>query len=165
MLYTANVGDARAVLYRGGKALRLSHDHKASDPLEQKRIRNAGGFVSNDRVNGILAVARSLGDHELKEYIIGEPHVSRTVLKMEGENAEDTILVLACDGVWDVLSDQQVCEIADRHVDAQEAAKIITEKAIECGSSDNISVIVVYLQRRRPAAIADNTPKTEEAHD
>lgn len=151
------------MLYRNKKALRLSQDHKASDPLEQRRIRSAGGFVTNDRVNGILAVARSLGDHEMKEYVIGEPHVSRTVLNMEGEGAEDSILVLACDGVWDVLSDQQVCEMADEYVDPQEAAKAITEKAIEEGSTDNISVIVVYLQRRRPAIM--ETLEEESPHN
>lgn len=143
-MYTGNVGDARAVLYRGGKALRLSHDHKASDPLEQKRIKDAGGFVSNDRVNGILAVARSLGDHEMKDFVIGEPFTSRIEL-----DDEDSILVLACDGVWDILDDQTVCEVADQYNDPLEAAKVITDRSIEEGSSDNISTMVVYLQRRK----------------
>jgi protein phosphatase PTC1 len=144
VLYTGNVGDARAVLFRDRAALRLSHDHKASDPLEQKRIKDAGGFVTNDRVNGILAVARSLGDHEMKEFVIGEPHTSRTEL-----DAKDTVLVLACDGVWDILDDQAVCEMADQYSDPLDAAKAITDRSIEEGSSDNISTMVVYLQRRR----------------
>jgi len=145
VLYTGNVGDARAILFRSGKALRLSHDHKASDPLEQRRIKDAGGFVNNDRVNGILAVARSLGDHELKDYVIGVPYVSRVDL----DSDEDTILVLACDGVWDTLDDQTVCEIADGYKDPMQAAVEITQRAIEEGSSDNITVMVVYLKRRR----------------
>ena len=53
VLYTANVGDARAVLNRGGLAVRLSCDHKGSDPLETRRVVEAGGFVMNNRVNGI----------------------------------------------------------------------------------------------------------------
>lgn len=52
MLYTANVGDARAVLCRAGKAVRLTYDHKGSDSQEAKRITDAGGFVMNNRVNG-----------------------------------------------------------------------------------------------------------------
>lgn len=52
VLYTANVGDARAVLCRAGKAVRLTYDHKGSDSQEAKRITDAGGFVMNNRVNG-----------------------------------------------------------------------------------------------------------------
>jgi protein phosphatase PTC1 len=54
VLYTANVGDARVVLGRGGKAIRLSYDHKGSDVNEQRRIQESGGFMMNSRVNGFL---------------------------------------------------------------------------------------------------------------
>lgn len=56
VLYTANVGDARAVLCRKGRAVRLTYDHKGSDPQEAKRITDAGGFVMNNRVNGELGL-------------------------------------------------------------------------------------------------------------
>lgn len=55
VLYTANVGDARIVLCRGGKALRLSYDHKGSDENESRRVSNAGGLILNNRVNGRLS--------------------------------------------------------------------------------------------------------------
>jgi len=55
VLYAANAGDARAVLCRGGEALRLTYDHKGSDPQETRRIQNAGGYMMNNRVNGQCA--------------------------------------------------------------------------------------------------------------
>ena len=93
-LYTANVGDARAVLSRGGRAVRLTYDHKGSDAKEAKRITDAGGFVMNNRVNGVLAVTRSLGDSAMKEFVVGSPYTTETTL---GEN--DDYLIVACDGV------------------------------------------------------------------
>ena len=100
VLYCANAGDARGVLSRNGKAERLTHDHKATDKAEEKRIRNAGGIVFRGRVFGTLAISRSLGDHlsydglHLKELVIGTPFVSRTEL-----NDNDEFCIIACDGV------------------------------------------------------------------
>ncbi|KAJ2710186.1 mgpp2cl-1, protein phosphatase 2C-like protein 1, partial [Coemansia sp. Cherry 401B] len=66
ILYCANVGDARAVLSRGGTAKRLTYDHKGDDAHEIDRISEAGGYVFNGRVNGVLAVTRALGDSSMK---------------------------------------------------------------------------------------------------
>jgi protein phosphatase PTC1 len=94
VLYTANAGDARGVLCRAGKAVRLTYDHKGSDKQEAKRITDAGGFVMSGRVNGVLAVTRSLGDSAMKEFVVGAPYTTETELC-----DEDEFLVLACDGV------------------------------------------------------------------
>lgn len=94
VLYTANAGDARAVLSRGGKAVRLTYDHKGNDKQEAKRIMDAGGFVMGGRVNGILAVTRSLGDSSMKEYVVGSPYTTETEL-----SDDDEFLIIACDGV------------------------------------------------------------------
>jgi protein phosphatase PTC1 len=94
VLYTANAGDARGVLCRGGKAMRLTYDHKGSDKQEAKRITDAGGFVMSGRVNGVLAVTRSLGDSSMKEYVVGAPYTTETELC-----DDDEFLILACDGV------------------------------------------------------------------
>lgn len=98
VLYTANVGDARAVLCRGGKAVRLTYDHKGSDKQEAKRIMDAGGFVMNNRVNGVLNVTRSLGDSSMKEFVVGSPYTTETEL-----GSEDEFLIIACDGVRKAL--------------------------------------------------------------
>jgi protein phosphatase PTC1 len=95
VLYTANVGDARIVLCRNGKALRLSYDHKGSDEYETKRISNAGGLILNNRVNGVLAVTRALGDTYMKQLVTGHPYTTETVIQPE----LDEFIVLACDGV------------------------------------------------------------------
>jgi protein phosphatase PTC1 len=95
VLYTANVGDARIVLCRNGKALRLSYDHKGSDENEGKRISNAGGLILNNRVNGVLAVTRALGDAYLKDLVTGHPYTTETVIQPDA----DEFIILACDGV------------------------------------------------------------------
>lgn len=95
VLYTANVGDARVVLCRNGKALRLSYDHKGSDENEGKRVAGAGGLILNNRVNGVLAVTRALGDAYMKELVTGHPYTTETVIQPD----IDEFLILACDGV------------------------------------------------------------------
>jgi len=99
VLYCANAGDARGVLCRGGKAIRLTYDHKGSDKQEAKRIMDAGGFVMSGRVNGVLAVTRSLGDSSMKEFVVGSPYTTETELF-----DEDEFVILACDGVSSILT-------------------------------------------------------------
>jgi protein phosphatase PTC1 len=99
VLYTANVGDARIVLCRNGKALRLSYDHKGMDENEGRRISKAGGLILNNRVNGVLAVTRALGDSYLKDLVTGHPYTTETVIQPD----QDEFLILACDGVSQAL--------------------------------------------------------------
>lgn len=82
-------------------AKRLSHDHTAEDPDEQARIQAAGGFVSRGRVLGILAVARSFGDHGMKDFVSAQPHLCEVELgDSEGEKSsiKHPFFILACDG-------------------------------------------------------------------
>lgn len=66
-LYCANAGDSRACLYtKAGKVIELSHDHKPDNDGELKRVKAAGGFVEDGRVQGIIAVSRAIGDWEYK---------------------------------------------------------------------------------------------------
>jgi protein phosphatase PTC1 len=137
-LFTANVGDARVVINRGGKAFRLSHDHKASDREEAKRITDSGGFVAYNRVNGILSVTRALGDHAMKEWVVCDPHYSEIVL-----NDKDQYLILACDGIWDVLTDQDAVDLIKDETSAQAMCEKLLKTALSKGSTDNISVMVL----------------------
>jgi protein phosphatase PTC1 len=87
----------------------------------------------------MLAITRALGDADLKEYVSGRPFTSEVVL----DPSMDTHLILACDGLWDVVTDKECIDyIVDQH-DPAEAAHILVDFALEQGSTDNISVIVV----------------------
>ncbi|GAA5888725.1 hypothetical protein JCM5296_000083 [Sporobolomyces johnsonii] len=139
-LYTANAGDARAVLARNGTAVRLSHDHKATDAKEAERIDQAGGFVMNQRVNGYLAVTRALGDSAMKQFVVGSPYTTETTL-----GPEDEWLIIACDGLWDVCTDQEAVDLIMGLNDPQEASDKLLQHALNSHSTDNISVLVVAL--------------------
>ena len=67
VLYVANAGDSRAILVnKAGKVIELSYDHKPDNEGEMIRIKAAGGFVDDGRVQGIIAVSRAIGDWEYK---------------------------------------------------------------------------------------------------
>ncbi|GAC74541.1 hypothetical protein PANT_12d00022 [Moesziomyces antarcticus T-34] len=138
VLYTANVGDTRAVLCRNGQAVRLTYDHKGSDAQEAKRITDAGGFVMNNRVNGVLAVTRSLGDSNMKEFVVGSPYTTETVL-----GSEDSFLIIACDGLWDVAEDQEAVDRIRDIQDPQQAAEKLVQHALSEFSTDNTSIMVI----------------------
>jgi serine/threonine protein phosphatase PrpC len=140
--HVANLGDTRAVLSRGGKAVRLSHDHKPVD--EEERIRELGGYVigkTTQRVNGMLGVPRSIGDFFVKPYVSEEPFVN-----VVPRQADDDFIMLACDGVWDELDDQRVVDICKKEPSAQAAAIRVRDYAFMAGSEDNISTVLVLLR-------------------
>ncbi|KAJ7189612.1 phosphatase 2C-like domain-containing protein [Mycena haematopus] len=145
VLYCANAGDARGVLCRAGKAVRLTYDHKGSDKQEAKRITDAGGFVMSGRVNGVLAVTRSLGDSSMKEFVVGAPYTTETELC-----DEDEFLILACDGLWDVTSDQAAVDLIRDVEDAQVASQMLLKDALANHTSDNITVLVVRFKNSPP---------------
>ncbi|EFX02868.1 protein phosphatase [Grosmannia clavigera kw1407] len=143
VLYTANVGDARIILCRGGKALRLSYDHKGSDENEGRRIANAGGLILNNRVNGVLAVTRALGDTYIKDLVTGHPYTTETVIQPE----TDEFIIIACDGLWDVCTDQDAVNLVRNVQDPAAAAKMLVDHALAHFSTDNLSCMIVRLDR------------------
>nr|AAL16163.1 AT5g59220/mnc17_110 [Arabidopsis thaliana] len=108
-IIVANCGDSRAVLCRNGKAIALSSDHKPDRPDELDRIQAAGGRViywDGPRVLGVLAMSRAIGDNYLKPYVISRPEVTVT----DRANGDD-FLILASDGLWDVVSNETACSV------------------------------------------------------
>lgn len=139
-LTVASVGDSRCVLCRNRKAVRLTTDHKPDIPEEQQYIESKGGIVQGGRVSGMLAVSRALGDGLFNELV--NPTPSFTYGKL---SEDDSFMILACDGVWDVMKDQEAVDLIATEIDPLVAAKKIRDKAYEKHSQDNISVIVVFL--------------------
>ncbi|KAL8156000.1 putative protein phosphatase 2C 10 [Apium graveolens] len=140
-LWVANVGDSRAVLSRRGQAIQMSVDHEPN--TERGSIENKGGFVSNmpgdvARVNGQLAVSRAFGDKNLKNHLRSDPDVTNANI-----DGDTDLLVLASDGVWKVMSNQEAVDIAIKIKNPQKAAKQLSIEALYRESKDDISCVVV----------------------
>eukprot|EP00984_Skeletonema_dohrnii_P023904 scaffold13011_cov71-Skeletonema_dohrnii-CCMP3373.AAC.1 len=197
-IHAANAGDARAVLSStiarsasskiafnndtANTAVRITQDHKSTDASEIERIKAAGGTMIRNRVMGILAVARSLGDHGLKEFVIAKPYLSSTVVKIVNDDDNDMggndnngksnaqpvmtnnnnsstshpytngeFLIVACDGLWDVMEDDEAVDAVRAHVAKNgmacrtDVASILVNEALERGSTDNVTVVVYWL--------------------
>ncbi|CAM8919492.1 unnamed protein product [Rhodiola kirilowii] len=163
-IIVANCGDSRAVLCRGGKAIPLSSDHKPDRPDELERIESAGGRViywEGARVLGVLAMSRAIGDNYLKPYVICEPEVTTT-----DRTAEDECLIIASDGLWDVVSNETACGVAKMCLSGKglknspwaaagdesdkacaDTSMLLTKLALARHSTDNVSVVVVDLRK------------------
>uniref|UniRef100_A0A0D6R6R4 protein-serine/threonine phosphatase n=1 Tax=Araucaria cunninghamii TaxID=56994 RepID=A0A0D6R6R4_ARACU len=143
-LWVANVGDSRAILSQRGRAIQLSVDHEPS--TERRSIENKGGFVSNipgdvPRVNGQLAVSRAFGDRSLKSHLRSDPDVKEWDIDSETE-----FLILASDGLWKVMENQEAIDFVSKIRDPQMAAKQLTSEALKRESKDDISCIVVQFR-------------------
>jgi protein phosphatase 1B len=112
-IFLINCGDSRAILVRNSRVELSTFDHKPSQLRERKRIHNAGGLVALQRVNGGLATSRSLGDLEYKnvksldahqQFVISKPDIYPIAKDANG----DQFIILACDGIWDVMSNEDV---------------------------------------------------------
>ncbi|KAF6260497.1 phosphatase 2C-like domain-containing protein [Scenedesmus sp. NREL 46B-D3] len=168
-LIVANAGDSIALLARGGGSRRLSVEHRLDNAAEAERILEAGGRLvrlqpgASPRVMGTSnqtrfkgsMVTRSLGDFAFKHpqaLLSAEPHVAQQELA-----PSDKLVVLASDGVSDVLPDDDLLGVAMTALEqtrnctnsgsalAKAAATVIMNAALEAGSHDNITVVAMLL--------------------
>uniref|UniRef100_A0A0E0C4P0 protein-serine/threonine phosphatase n=1 Tax=Oryza meridionalis TaxID=40149 RepID=A0A0E0C4P0_9ORYZ len=140
-IYVANVGDSRTVMSKAGKAIALSSDHKPNRKDERKRIENAGGVVTWSgtwRVGGVLAMSRAFGNRFLKRFVVAEPEVQEQEIDDDLE-----FLILASDGLWDVVSNEHAVAFVKAEEGPEAAARKLAEIAFARGSTDNITCIVV----------------------
>ncbi|XP_062148046.1 protein phosphatase 2C 50 isoform X2 [Alnus glutinosa] len=170
-IVVANCGDSRAVLCRGKVPMPLSVDHKPDREDEHARIEAAGGKViqwNGSRVFGVLATSRSIGDRYLKPWVIPDPEVM-----LVPRAKQDECLILASDGLWDVMTNEEACDVARKRIflwhkkhgnslpverggvdpAPQAAAECLLRLALQKGSKDNITVIVIDLKAQRKLKI------------
>lgn len=165
-----NTGDSRIVIGGAQGVKFASKDHKPMDEGERKRITNAGGFVEMGRVCGNLAVSRALGDYEYKD---------RTDLPAEDQkitvnpdmtiverSADDSFVIIACDGIWDVMTNEQAFEFVkyyhNRSRSSIEMAELLLDHCLKAGSKDNMSVIVIVLPGAPKPAMSPSGETEEE---
>lgn len=155
-IISANVGDSRAILCRSGKAVDLTKDHKPTAEGERKRILKAGGmiFLDDTGVHRVmnLSLSRAIGDGFSKPIVSPEPDIRRFRVEEDG----DEFCLLACDGLWDVMSSQDAVNFVKAKLAAtppdqlaetrQQMAKEIVQEAMRLGSADNTSVVMVWLK-------------------
>ncbi|CAO2818080.1 unnamed protein product [Amaranthus hypochondriacus] len=159
-LVVANAGDSRCVISKGGQAYDVSKDHKPELEAEQERILRAGGFIHGGRINGSLNLTRAIGDMEFKrnkmlpaeeQIVTANPDISIVDL------SEDTeFIVLACDGIWDCMSSQEVVDFVHEQFKSQTKLSAICERIMDkClapsvggEGCDNMTIILIQLKKQ-----------------
>ncbi|KAJ9589005.1 hypothetical protein L9F63_017700, partial [Diploptera punctata] len=163
-LYCANVGDSRAIASVGGHVEVLSLDHKPGNDAEIKRIQAAGGWVEFNRVNGNLALSRALGDFVFKknekkraeeQIVTAYPDVEVREITPEWE-----FLVIACDGIWDVMTNEEVIEFVRLRIgsgmDPEDICEDLMTRCLapDCQMGglgcDNMTVVLVCFLHSKP---------------
>jgi serine/threonine protein phosphatase PrpC len=161
----ANAGDSRAILRRYGCVLPLSFDHKPSNIVERRRIKDAGGFVKKKRVDGDLAVSRAFGDFCMKSNISLHPSQQKVIVDPDflvypRDLAGDEFIILACDGVWDVATNETCSDfvqnlLSEGEIDLGSICEEALDTCLERRSRDNMTMMLVGL----PALKADMSSK------
>jgi len=168
-LISANIGDSRGVLSRGGRAIDLTRDHKPNDDKEKARILAMGEKIEWDhycKVHRVrnLSLSRAVGDRFAKPAVSGEVEIQ----KFPVNDRKDEFILLASDGLWDVMSSQEVVSYVRKRLHAapkdgasisceedkkclkylrrKNMSRFIANEALRRGSGDNISVVIVWLK-------------------
>ncbi|KAL2489937.1 putative protein phosphatase 2C 60 [Forsythia ovata] len=163
-LVIANAGDSRCVISRNGQAYNLSRDHKPDLEAERDRILKAGGFIHAGRVNGSLNLARAIGDMEFKQnkYLPAEKQIltANPDISIVELCDDDEFIVLACDGIWDCMSGQQLVDFIREQLKSETKLSVVCEKVLDrclapstAGGEgcDNMTMILVQFKKLTPA--------------
>jgi len=147
-LWIANVGDSRVILTnKDGIAMQLSKDHKPNTPEERVRIEQMGGKISFDGVDWRiknLSLSRAFGDIDCTPYVTHLPQIYQYKI-----SSSDKFLIKACDGLWDVISNQDAADFILELLNKKNKgnyAKLLAEYALIKGSLDNVTVIVYFFE-------------------
>jgi len=127
-------------------------DHKPNVRKEEERIRKAGGRVTkfgNDvaRVENLLAVSRALGDYSLDKHLIpASPDIIQ--FSKESSSAAAAFIILACDGIWDVMNNEQVANFVSKRASNTSLENIISQlldHCLELETMDNMSIYIIKI--------------------
>jgi protein phosphatase 1L len=144
-LHWANAGDCRLLLVTTRGYQQLTNKHRLDNPQELQRISRIGRAVIQPPYlyvgpNGLMPT-RSLGDRNFKAAgVVATPEVGSRLL-----DVHDRLLVLATDGLWDVLDNDTVAEITRWHKTPKAIADALADAALQNGGTDNATVLVVDL--------------------
>ncbi|KAJ4718658.1 Protein phosphatase 2C family protein [Melia azedarach] len=174
-LIVANAGDSRCVLSRKGQAYNMSKDHKPELEVERERILKAGGFIQVGRVNGSLNLARAIGDVEFKQnktlpaekqIVTAYPDINIVELCHD-----DEFLVLACDGIWDCLSSQQLVDFVREQLANETKLSVICERVFDrclapmAGGEGCDNMTMILVQFKKPFNSGASTADQPQSHD
>ena len=141
IFYCANVGDSKCFLITNKNIKQISIDHNCNDKNEVERIKKNGGIVFSGRVFGTLILTRSIGDKEMKKYgVINEPSIFRKEI-----DSDDKYLILASDGVWDVVGEDDIFNLSKNNFESEEFCKNVIKMSKDGDTRDNVSCIVIKL--------------------
>ena len=161
VVYSANVGDSRVSLISPEHIIRLSYDHRTTDEKEKKRILESGLEIIDNRINGTLMLTRIFGNYEYKNIpenesdddennennntnkgLICEPFISKINIDLTIENQ---FLILASDGIWDIISEEDIQHIIQHHNDTQQICSLAIKNCLRNEAWDNMSIFAVKL--------------------
>ena len=155
VVYSANVGDSRVSLISPEHIIRLSYDHRTTDEKEKKRILESGLEIIDNRINGTLMLTRIFGNYEYKNNnedneedendnkgLICEPFISKINIDL---NIENQFLILASDGIWDAINEEEIQHIIQNHYDTQQICSITIKNCLRNEAWDNMSIFAIKL--------------------
>lgn len=141
-IFAVNIGDSRMILVKEDSSFeKLSHDHKPTSRDELERIRKAGYWVYNGRTSGVLALSRSIGDFSIGGVSSSPDIIVRKI------SPGDKKIVICCDGVFDVLDNDEVAKLANIYQNPFEAACLLRNAAFARQTQDNVTSIVIDLAK------------------
>jgi serine/threonine protein phosphatase PrpC len=162
-LYCCNLGDSECVMSKAGRPVVCSKIHTPASPKEKARAEANGVMIKLNRLAGTLGVPRGIGDAEFKDLEKKGPAASTAKPSIKEFELDSNVefVILACDGLWDVMRPEQATKFVSRRLKENLPLKEVTEQlvnhSIDLGSMDNVSAIVVLFEHN-----ADFVEKPEE---
>ena len=172
IIYIANVGDSLSVMYKNKKAYNLNREHQTLIESEKERVLKSGSNIIGYRINGMINLTRAIGDLKFKSNVDLKRHEQSVIAVPEITKIEDTdeieFIIMGCDGVWDCVKRQLVCDFVDKQIrenpekNLSEILKVIFDRCVSpvwgvVLGTDNMSCIIIqFLNKEKIGNNGDN---------